>query len=253
MRIGVLLFLILMPLVFKGLEILLSEERDKYFSYWVWQIIGLFFYYGIEIIYVIMHHHITNEWVIFKGNSFSDAFPLFVICAIIYIIFSACFIMDCKWEDEFIAHDITNAIFLTVLFGVYLLIASSYINFNYEEENFNNTPYEITEQETIQLRAFSDTHTTTGNVRGGRFYINGEIRDNYELYYCFIAEDGSLTIRHFTYTEAHCKIFPEENCTNPRLEITTYGKTFGSKYDYYSDYVLYIPDDSIIGTGINME
>lgn len=255
MRIGLILFFILMPLVFKGLEVLFDEFEPDYTGYWIYQALQLLFYYGIEVFYVMAHHSITGEWMFKKGNQYPDAFPSFVFLAVVYIVVAVgaklVTIEDC---GEILAYDIGNTISLLVLFALYMIfIAKPYIKDTTDQIIFNQMPYQVTAEETINLRAFSDTHTTSGNIRGSRFYINGEIRDNYELYYCFLAEDDSLAIKHFTYTEAHCKIFPEENCTNPRLEITTYGKEYKSYNDYYSDYVLHIPKNETFGTGINME
>lgn len=254
--IGMLLFFILMPLCYKGLELCLSystEYIQRYKGFYIIQVIELIGYYVLEAIYIIAHYTITKEWVFMKNRIYISWNGIFIFCAIVFIFISGIFFTDCRDKDEFVANDIAKNIVLIILFMFFMFFMYISTSDNYKNVYFDSLKYEKISEEIIELRCFSDTHTTTGEIHGGKYYINGQIQDNYELYYCFMNEDGSLTIRHFTYTEAHCKIYPEENCQNPRLEITTYAKSYKDKHANYCDYALYIPDDSIIGTGINLE
>ncbi len=249
--IGKILFFILMPIFYKALEILISQDRYKH--YFLWQGVQLVYYYGIEAIYILLHYSVTKEWIFMKNLVYPNSYFVFVVLSIIFILASLVCLCDSELEDDIIFYDVVKTFVLSVLFAVFMILAMSITKCSKNEMIFNNMPYKKTEEKVISLRAFSDTHTTSGKIHGGLCYINGNIQDNYELYYSFLAEDGSLTIRHFTYTEAHCKIFPEENCENPRLEIITYAKSYENNYDSYEEYILHIPDDSIIGTGIDFE
>lgn len=252
MSIGKILFLVLMPIIYKLLEVTMEEDYIYNMSIGrtIFEVFQLLVYYGIEAVYIFMHHSITNEWIFTKNNNYSTCFPFFVFCSIAFIICSIVFLCD---SDDMIFHHVGKVFVLILLFSIFLVVINSYINFYMTEDIFNNMEYEKTNEETIHLRAFSDTTAVNGEIHGGRFYISGKIQEDYELYYVFMAEDGSLVIRHFTYNEAHCKIFPEENCENPRIEIKTYAKSYKDKNSSYCDYVIYIPENSIIGYEIDLQ
>ena len=244
MSVSRILFFIFMPLVYKLLEASFEENYFKKMNKgrFIFEIFQVFLYYIIEVIYMIVHHIITNEWIFMKDKIYKDCFGFFVFLSIVFICFSLMFSTEI---EDFICYHICKSFILVVLYLIFIVIVYSFISFDVEKKTFNNMDYEKVNEQTINLRAFSDTTSVSGDTKTGRFYISGKIQENYELYYGFMDEDGSLVIRHFTYNESNCKIFPEENCTQPRIEITTYAKSYKDNYSSYCCYVLHIPDDSI--------
>lgn len=243
-----LFYLIFMPLIYKLIQMfVLNDVFEK--EHYKHHIICVGFYYFIEIIFVMIHYIITKEWV-FSNNIMYDfgCFEFFTLCSVMFIIVHVVLLgIDNEPQNG------THCIVLLIFFLVFSMFNVGSLLYGVKNQDFNNMPYEKIETKTINLEAFSDTHTTTGEITGRRYYISGEIRDNYEIYYSFLDERGSLIIRSFVYTEEHCDIFPEENCPNPTLEITTYSKSYKDLSSTYSDYVLHIPKNETIGTGINME
>lgn len=247
LSIGKILFIILMPIVFKLLEAIMEDNYIYNISIGriIFEIFQVLIYYGMEAVYIFVHHSITNEWIFTKNNSYSTCFSFFVFCSVGFII---CSIFLCD-SNNIVVYHVGKLFILFILYAIFLAIIDS----NITEDIFNNMEYEKTNEEIISLKAFSDTRVVNGEIHGGMFYISGKIQEDYELYYAFIAEDDSLTIRHFTYNETHCKIFLEKKCKNPRIEIKTYAKSYKNNNSNYCDYVIYIPDDSVIGYEIDLQ
>lgn len=245
--IGKLLYLILMPLVYKLIQMFILRNdycKDSLMKHGL----TLGFYYIVEVIFVAVHYLLTKEFVFANNLKYEvGSFAMFVLLSLAFTIIHL-FILGFDGEQSCI-----HCLVLMILFLMFLFFDSLLLGKEIDEQTFNEMPYEFVSEETINLEAFSDTHTTTGDIHGGRYYLNGQIRDNYEVYYSFLDERGSLIIRSFVYNEAHCDIFPEEDCPNPTIKITTYSKSYKDMTSTYSDYVLHIPKNETFGTGINME
>lgn len=234
--IGKILFFILMPLIYRLIQIIFLGNEDDKKQKIIRNTILLSTYYGIELIYILVLYFISKEWVFMKGAlSQSGAFAVFVILSIFFIIVHL-LVMSLTGDDGF-----SHLVVLILFFGFFLILESSNVQFYIDEKIFNEMPYNISNQYIINLKALSDTHTTDGKITGSRFYINGTIKDNYEIYYSFIDEKGSTVIRHFPYSEQHVEIYEMDDCENPRIEFTEYFKEYKDKKAAYTDYIVYIP------------
>ncbi len=250
--IGKILFFILMPLIYKGIQIFILKDDRHMKGFYRTHLISLIWYYAIEVFFILSFYKVTNE-LIFANNTIdteAGCFPMFVICSCAFVIIHLILLFLALDEME---TSLIHCIVLTVLFIFFEPMTLSVATDEMNTKVFESMPYEVTSTEVIQLEAFSDTHTTSGELHGSRYYINGNIHDNYEIYYCFLDEKGSLTIRHFTYYEDHCDIYPEENCENPTLKITTLSKSYKDKSSTIYEYEIHIPKNSIGNSAIDMQ
>lgn len=241
--IGKTLFLILMPFVYRCLHQGVLEERSRYYKEHekISNIILLPTYYAIEIVFAVVFYCISKEWVFMKNTpllSEIGLFPIFVICAIIYIVIHLIVISVDSIDD---CIPIGHLILLIFFFAIFMWSGISMASNATKDKIFNEMPYEITNEYTIHLKALSDTHTTEGQIRGSRYYINGTINDSYEIYYSFVDDKGSTVIRHFPYSEQYVDIYEQDDCEDPRIEFTVYSKQYKDKSASYTTYVVYIP------------
>lgn len=252
--IGKILFFILMPLVYNRIYISSLEDKYDKKTLRLNKIINLSFYYIIEIIQIIVHFVITKELLFVKNAQFDfGVFILFVFCSILWISIHlfVCGLGFLSGEENEIEY--THLLVLGILFLLFLLISESNTNKNMKEYYLSQQQYEKVSEEVYNLEAFSDTTAVNGEIHGGMHYINGSIQEDYELYYSFINEKGSLVIRHFTYHENTCEIYPEENCENPILKIETYSRNYKDKSESYNKYILHIPKNSITTNSIDLQ
>lgn len=85
--IGKILFFILMPLIYRLIQIIFLDNEDDKKQKIIRNTILLSTYYGIELIYILVLYFISKEWVFMKGAlSQSGAFAVFVILSIFFII-----------------------------------------------------------------------------------------------------------------------------------------------------------------------
>lgn len=240
--IGKLLFLILMPIVYRCLHQGILEERSDYYKgiEKTSTLILIPSYYAIEIFWAIVFYCISKEWVFMKTSFLSEVgiFSIFVICAIMFIAVHLVIISIDSIDD---CLPIGHLIALVIFFAIYMWMAVGVTKNEMKDKIFNEMPYEITNEYTIHLKALSDTHTTEGEIHGSRYYINGTINDSYEIYYSFIDEKGSTVIRHFPYSEQYVDIYEQDDCEDPRIEFTVYSKQYKDKSASYTTYVVYIP------------
>ena len=142
---GRLLFFIFMPLVFEGIMLLFEIFKRQYFEDNKKRII--FFScltlvdYVIELIYLVLVHSISGEWL-FKNNltysSIEFRFEGFVTCAIIMIILAVVFSFTDLFYDEIpIVHTVATII-LFFFFCLFLLTTFSTV---LKQEILENTEY----------------------------------------------------------------------------------------------------------------
>lgn len=244
---GKLLFFILMPLIYVLIQVIFFNSKYDKKRKIVINSILLLIYYSIELTYIFVLYFISKEWVFMKVTTTQvGAFASFAMLSIMFIIVHFAIM---AWEGD---SGFCHVIVLVILFGFFLALESDYTQHNIDTKIFNEMPYEKTNEYTIKLKALSDTHTTEGKITGGRFYINGTIKDNYEIYYSFVDEKGSTVIRHFPYSEQHVEIYEMDDCPNPRIEFTEYHKEYKDNESSYTHYIIYIPTGTN-NTTIDME
>lgn len=247
LSVGKLLFFILMPLIYILIQVIFFNSKYNKKRKIIINSLLLLIYYSIELTYIFVLHFISKEWIFMKGITIPpESFVSFVMLSIMFIIFHFAIM---AWEGD---SGFCHVIVLVILFGFFLALDADYVQYNIDTKIFNEMPYEKTNEYTIKLKALSDTHTTEGKIAGGRFYINGTIKDNYEIYYSFIDEKGSTVIRHFPYSEQNVEIYEIDNCPNPRIEFTEYYKEYKDNKSSYTHYIIYIPTGTN-NTTIDME
>lgn len=247
LSVGKLLFFILMPLIYILIQVIFFNSKYNKKRKIIINSLLLLIYYSIELTYIFVLHFISKEWIFMKGITIPpESFVSFVMFSIMFIIFHFAIM---AWEGD---SGFFHVIVLVILFGFFLALDADYVQYNIDTKIFNEMPYEKTNEYTIKLKALSDTHTTEGKITGGRFYINGTIKDNYEIYYSFIDEKGSTVIRHFPYSEQNVEIYEIDNCPNPRIEFTEYYKEYKDNKSSYTLYIIYIPTGTN-NTTIDME
>lgn len=270
------LFFIFMPIVYEILTVVLSfftrechtsyDKKEHIKEHAITLGISLAFDYVIELVWVLIVKHRISVWMFSeeftKIDGASSAFDLFKYLAIAYIVLSLTFgtiigsAMD-EDRDMPILHTIILILFF-ILFAT--AIGPRAVSANIDEAAYEKMPYEQTVQ-TIDLKAMTDTHTTTGQMNGrmslGSGYISGEIKDNYEVYYSYLDKNnGETVVDHFTYHNDTVDIFEEGPDCKPVLEITTHHKEYKTKYNEYSDtyytYVVRVPS-MVEGVDMDME
>lgn len=257
---GRLLFFILMPLIYEAILIYIySVEIDSFIDFKnpilaqvIFSIISLTIYYGIEIFYILKLKSIVGVSLLSKDYNQAE-FEEFVFLSLLFIgIHLISFFADfIDFYDDIIP--ICHLFVLLILFSFFFLIESCHIKEDIKQERFDSLDYEIVENYTINLHSLSDGHTTSGDINGGRWYIKGVIEDNYNIYYSFINEQGSVVIRNLPYSEDTVDIFEEENCTNPRIEFFKFSKSYEDLCSEYYNYDIYIPSGSMDGVAIDMQ
>ena len=228
--------------------------------------ISLAFDYVIELVWVLIVKHRVGVWMfseeLAKIDGATSAFDLFKYLAIAYIILSLILgtIIGSAMDEDYDA-PILHTIILIVFFAIFaIFIGPNAVSANVDKAAYEKIPYEQTIQ-TIDLKAMTDTHTTTGQLNGharlGSGYIRGEIKDNYEVYYSYLDKNnGETVVDHFTYHNDTVDIFEEGPDCKPVLEITTHHKEYKTKYNKYSDtyytYVVRVPS-MVEGVDMDME
>lgn len=259
-----LLLFILLPLVYVAIRFNIIKDFDeelRYLKYgrkkgkkfYVFQILSLILYYLLEIIMVLYHHHLSGEWIILKNQEISGSIMFcFVFCYVLFLVFHMIGLIASSHDTY--NYDIPyHCIPLIIFFIIFLWLTGLDTKDIIKKNHFDSIQYQLTNESTIPLHVLSDTHTTSGEVHGGRYYVNGTINDNYDIYYAYLDKDKSLVIEHFTYSKGRDKIYPEENCENPRIVIRTYSKQYEDLTASYNAYELHIPDNSVSGLELDMQ
>lgn len=228
-----LVYLIFMPMFYKGLIMfILWDERKYQDNFFKNSIINLIWYYLVEAIYILVYYKMTEELIFAKNLKYSScSFEIFVYCSIVFIL---CHLLFCLRDSYGPKIGLLHCGVLSILFLFFLGISASVDTKIINEQIFNDMKYEIIANEVYELEPFSDSNN----------YLNGSFQENCELYYYFWDENNSLTINHFTYND-NCKIYVEEDCINPSLQIKTYSKSYKDKTDTFQKYYLHIPNNNI--------
>lgn len=259
---GRLLFFILMPIVYEGINLLIHHFGQYREGNWRSEIkfysILLAIDYIIEIIYSVIIKNVLGVWIIsskFNNIETYGAYGIFVFFAVVWIIVSIFFKAALDENDGM---PVFHTIFLVILFAIFSFIMVDYIHDTQDQGIFDSLEYQL-EDNTIYLRAMGDGHTTTGDIQGRSFlgsgYIQGNIADNYNLYYAFVNENGETVIQNIPYNNS-VHIYEEGESCEPRIVFHRYYKSYVSEYNsFYNEYYTYdifIPS-MIDGVRIDME
>jgi len=254
-----LLFFILMPLIFEGIMLGLNEAGGGWGSGNLKKEIGLFSIlllldYAIETIYLVIIKNILGVWIFEKDFETIESYgtyEAFKICAIIYIV-PCVLVTFVSINDLCIDHfPAIHSLVLTALFVVFCCITVPLLHEEIDKTQFKAMEYTV-EENTIYLKALGDGHTTTGSVNGkmtfGSGYIQGNISDNYNLYYAYEGSNGETVIDSLIYNKDLVNIFEKGPDCIPRLVIIRHFKEYKTDYNTYSDeyysYDIYIPSIS---------
>lgn len=210
-------------------------------------------YYGIEYVYFGIAKNMLNYWPWQKGFDAADmdcmTWGCFFLLSIVFI--ALCVTINiCRW-DEISSVPYGHVITLIICFTLFASVQLSSLQYDVDEQVFNSMAYETT-SETIYLQKMTDTHNTEGYVKGRSSlwsgYINGEIKDNYNIWYSYLGEDGSLVFDFLTYHQNTTKVWPEENCT-PRIVKYTHTKSYQTKHNdfshTYQTYEIFVPSTPV--------
>ena len=259
---GRLIFFILMPIVYEGINLLIhhfgqfneGDWRSEIKIYSVLLVID----YIIEIVYSVIIKNALGVWIIsseFNNIKTYGVYEIFVFFAIVWIIVSI-FCKSTLSKNDSIP--VFHTIFLVIFFTIFSFMIVDYIYDRQDQNIFDSLEYQI-EDNTIFLRAMSDGHSTTGDIRGHSFlgsgYIQGEMADNYNLYYAFVNDHRETVIQSITYNNS-VHIYEEGESCEPRIVFHKYYKTYESEhnslYDEYYTYDIFIPS-MVDGVRIDME
>ena len=254
-----LLFFILMPIIFEGIMLIINEcscgweygNLKKQFGLFS---ILLIIDYIIEAIYLCSVKNILGVWIFseeFDKMQTYDTYPMFVFCSILYIILCILF-TAISLDDLSVDHlPVVHTMFLVLFFIAFSSINTNQLHTELDKAHFQEMEY-VVEENTVYLKALGDGHTTTGSMNGslmlGTGYIQGNITDNYNLYYAYTGSNGETVIDSLVYNNNTVDIYEEGPDCIPRIVFTKYSKEYETDYNHHSDeyyhYDIYIPSIS---------
>lgn len=189
----------------------------------------------------------SEQFDIIEKFSMLDASLSFILMA---AIFSIIYANTRNEENSPFLH--TLIMIIVLIFEIILI--SIFIRGEQDKYRFNQTEY-IQTDKTVYLRALGDGHTTSGEIKGRTFigtgYIDGEIKDNYVIYYAYDGENNEVIIDKIPYGQ-NTHIYEEGDDCIPRIEFHYYSKSYKDMHHEYIIYNIYIP--SILNSiNIDME
>lgn len=256
----ILLCLIFMPLIYEGIHMMITywhKAEGRWKKHIQWYCFILIIDYILEIIYCAKIKSLfgvsifSKEFLSMETYGFLPGTIIILGCSG----FCGWLMLNTRNPEH---TPMTHAWINIIVFIAILIFIPMGVRKCQAEATFNAMEYNHT-QRVIFLRALGDTHTTTGSISGKTFigtgYINGQITDNYVIYYAYKTDTGEVIIDHIPYDE-NTHIYEEGESCEPRLVIHHYYKSYETKHNSYSHeytvYEIYIP--SIMnGIRIDME
>ena len=255
------MFFILMPIIFEFyMSLILHYSQCNYQikeiegNFKVEVIIFFIFLvinYLIEFIHLKKIRNMLGVWMFSKEfnnietyNIFHDFVMTSIICFGLIGLISLIVKEICTDYEIIFWH---VAALIVVIICIYIMPIAS-LHDSQEDALFDSINYTVDEN-TIYLTSIGDGREISGDIHGGRFYVEGKIETNYELYYAFINENGITIIKSIPYNENNVKIHEIGDVGEPRIVFHKYYKSYScpighEKYDEYYIYDIYIPSIS---------